>query len=887
MDAVFLKLLNLSLTASWLCLAVLLVRLLLKKAPKAISCALWALVGLRLLFPFSIESMLSLIPSAEPLPEDILLSPTPTINSGIPVINEVVNPVISDSLAPTPGDSVNPLQVITTVAGYVWLVGMAAMLVYMLVTYLRVKSKVAEAVKIEGNVYECDHVDTPFILGVIRPRIYLPSSMNEADRAFVIAHEQAHLRRLDHVWKPLGFLLLTVYWFNPLLWLGYILLCRDIELACDEKVIRQLGTDIKKQYSEALINCSVPRRAISACPLAFGEVGVKGRIKSVLNYKKPAFWIILVAVVALVVTGVCFLTDPPGEDPRAQYYSEYSSLYGGVTANSMNWFIGEILEINEDTFLVRPHHKSYEYQISEKISVPRTTSSKYDDTYLQDLKIGDDVYIYYTGKITNSDPAQLKKVHKIELQALPRDQKFYENPRYTVLHDVDNDGKEEYCVIAYGPYVKTEEGESLTSISIHVWNKKATKLEYSYDFTAPCYDIQLIVRSDGSLWYGGGLGYYGDSESPPLIPKQLVVADGELQAVSLYDTLLGKLYGEIVAELGEPITSIEYKSPSDPDTIVEYVYIWPFSTGWDLRMAFFETDIADQKEAYHYYLTRIEKRPTQTPTLSNFTFWDFTTTPEIMYYSSDKANELSGTRFVYEGLPSYSQFKKIKMINNAGKETELISGTVVMKAGFADLNGDGYNEFLGQANIGSGYIHEFIVVYDIKNDRFYRLEERFSYDFYLVSPNNALSVTIFDVRSNSSRIYQATPFLVKRGDDYVLELRRGSDVLYRSYADGTQESLLPDRIVSYVFQPDNDWMNRATVTLYADQTFQFVFSPVSSYLGNGTYEIKDDWLILSTDDGKYTYIFEMHEDKLVYRENVNGYHWMGKFTDGSEFILQN
>ena len=246
MDAVFLKLLNMSLTASWLCLAVLLVRLLLKKAPKAISCALWALVGLRLLFPFSLESVLSLIPSAEPLPEDILLSPTPTINSGIPIVNDVINLVISKSLAPEVGASITPLQIITTIAGYVWLVGLAAMLVYMLVTYLRVRGKVTEAVKIEGNVYECDHIDTPFILGVIRPRIYLPSAMNEGERALVVAHEQAHLHRLDHVWKPLGFVLLTVYWFNPLLWLGYILLCRDIELACDEKVIRELGSDIKR-----------------------------------------------------------------------------------------------------------------------------------------------------------------------------------------------------------------------------------------------------------------------------------------------------------------------------------------------------------------------------------------------------------------------------------------------------------------------------------------------------------------------------------------------------------------------------------------------------------------------------------------------------------------
>ena len=874
MDALFLKLLNLSLTASWMCLAVLLVRLLLKKAPKAISCALWALVGLRLLFPFSIESMLSLIPSTEPLPEDMLLSPAPTINSGIPVVNKVVNPVISESLAPNPGDSVNPMQVITTVAGYLWVVGMAAMLVYMLVTYLRVRGKVAEAVKIEGNVYECDHVDTPFILGVIRPRIYLPSSMSDSDRAFVIAHERAHLRRLDHVWKPLGFLLLTVYWFNPLLWLGYILLCRDIELACDEKVIKELGADIKKQYSEALINCSVPRRAISACPLAFGEVGVKGRIKSVLNYKKPAFWIILVAVVALIVTGVCFLTDPLGEDPRTQYYSEYSSLYGGVTANSMNWFIGEILEINEDTFLVRPHHKSYEYQISEKISVPRTTSSKYDDTYLQDLKIGDDVYIYYTGKITNSDPAQLKKVHKIELQALPRDQKFYENPRYAVLHDVDNDGKEEYCVIAYGPYVKTEEGESLRSISIHVWNKKATKLEYSYDFTALYYDIRLIVRPDGTLWFGDGRGYLGTQGTLAQIPQQLVVTNGELQAVSPYDYLLGKTYDEVVAKLGAPLGEPTVKMESQN---TYYYYSFPFDDNVNLSVKFLENTVTGQKEVNYYFLYTKKNtsgtQPDTTQPASNFTSWDFTTTPEFTL------SEFENTKFVFNGA--------IHMIDRSGKETDLISGMPILKAGFADLNGDGSPEFLGQANMGSGYIHSFIVVYDIKNDRSYRLEERFSYDFYLTYENDTLSVTIHDVRSSPTGMYQATPVLVKNGDGYVLELQNGGMVFYRSYADGTQKSLLPDQIVSYIFQPDNDWMKRSTVSLYSDQTFQFVFSPVSSYLGYGKYEIKDGRLILSTDDGKFTYIFEMHEDKLVYRENVNGYHWMGKFTDGSEFIKQN
>jgi hypothetical protein len=272
--------------------------------------------------------------------------------------------------------------------------------------------------------------------------------------------------------------------------------------------------------------------------------------------------------------------------------------------------------------------------------------------------------------------------------------------------------------------------------------------------------------------------------------------------------------------------------------------------------------------------TTLFDKPSNTtqPSLS-YTSWDFMSTPEFLL------SEFDGTKFVYNGA--------IYMIDRAGKETELISGTMVMKAAFADLNGDGSPEFLGQANIGHGYIHEFIVVYDIKNDRFYRLEERFSYDFYLTSPNNALSVTIHDVRPNSSRMYVAIPVFVKSGDGYALELRNGSNVLYRSCADGTQESLLPDCVVSYVFHPNNDLFNRSTVRLYEDQTFQFVFSPVSSYLGYGKYEIKDGRLILSTDDGKYTYVFEIQKDRLVFIQTENSYSEMGKFTDGSEFIKQN
>lgn len=310
MEAIFLKILNMSITASWLVLAIIILRLLLKKAPKAISVFMWALVGVRLICPFSFESILSLIPSAETVPQDIIYSEAPAIHSGVPIFNSTVNPIISENLAPEVGASVNPMQIVAFVASVVWIVGIVAMVLYTVISYFRIHRKVREAVPYQENIWLCDHIDTPFILGVIRPRIYLPSNMNEQDIEYVIAHEKAHLKRHDHWWKPLGFLLLTVYWFNPILWIAYILLCKDIELACDEKVIKDMGTEIKKPYSEALINCSVPRKMISACPLAFGEVGVKGRVKSVLNYKKPAFWIIAVAVVASIVVAVCFLTNP-------------------------------------------------------------------------------------------------------------------------------------------------------------------------------------------------------------------------------------------------------------------------------------------------------------------------------------------------------------------------------------------------------------------------------------------------------------------------------------------------------------------------------------------------------------------------------------------------
>ena len=316
MDAVFLKILNMSVSASWLVLVVLALRLLLRKSPRWITVALWALVAVRLVCPFSVESVLSLMPSAQTLPETIVYAPNPTIQSGVTVIDQALNTTVMTSLKPTPGASVNPIQIWLFLGRLVWLAGMAAMALWAAVSYIRLKRKVAASLDRGDGVYICDYIDTPFILGIIRPKIYLPSAMDPEAACHVLAHERSHISRHDHWWKPFGYLLLTVYWFNPLLWLAYILLCRDIELACDEKVIRDMGNRQKKAYSEALLSCSVTRRQIAACPLAFGEVGVKERVKTVLNYKKPAFWIVVFAVLALIVTAVCFLTDPRTEDPE-------------------------------------------------------------------------------------------------------------------------------------------------------------------------------------------------------------------------------------------------------------------------------------------------------------------------------------------------------------------------------------------------------------------------------------------------------------------------------------------------------------------------------------------------------------------------------------------
>lgn len=320
MDAFFFKLLDMSLSAGFVVLVVLLLRLVLRKAPKWLSCALWALVAVRLVCPFSLESNLSLMPEREVIQaqtgEIVALYSAPVSASEPKEAAEsyaYYDAPASDGtrqvIGPVPVEEPPAIHWLG-IGSIVWAVGMAALLSYAAVSYLRLRKKVSASVDIGNGVYICDYIDSPFILGIGKPKIYLSSAMEPADAAHVLAHERAHLKRKDHWWKPFGFALLAVHWFNPLICVAYVLLCRDIELACDERVVKDMALTDKKAYSEALLKCSVPRHMIVACPLAFGEVGVRERVKSVLSYQKPAFWVVLMAVVVCLIAGVCFLTDP-------------------------------------------------------------------------------------------------------------------------------------------------------------------------------------------------------------------------------------------------------------------------------------------------------------------------------------------------------------------------------------------------------------------------------------------------------------------------------------------------------------------------------------------------------------------------------------------------
>ena len=372
MEMIFLKILNMSYTAAWVILFILIARLLLKRAPKRFSYLLWSVPLVRLLCPFGIESVLSLLPTnPAPIPSNIIYAQTPQIATGIYSINNAVNPILQHAAPTTPYASVNPIQIWLAIGTLIWFVGIAMLLISGIVSLIRLRRKLRVSMPLRDNIWLADHIQTPFVIGFFRPKIYLPASLSERERAYIILHEQTHLKRGDHIVKLFSFLTLCVHWFNPLVWVAFMLSSKDMEMSCDERVMEQTGADIRHDYSASLLTLATGRRIIAGTPLAFGEGNTKGRIKNVLHYKKPAFWISLVAVVAVIALAVGLLTNPRQIDNSSvkQLFEARTEYVGNNSA------VGNLLglldfpaDVTYDHFALQTAVKPYGVEVFFRVS---------------------------------------------------------------------------------------------------------------------------------------------------------------------------------------------------------------------------------------------------------------------------------------------------------------------------------------------------------------------------------------------------------------------------------------------------------------------------------------------------------------------------------------
>ena len=387
--------LNMSITGAYIAAAIIILRIAMKKLPKKYSYMLWAILGIRLLCPFSFSSAVSifnvLVPEKpaitsgqmEFIPNDIEYAAEPRITVSVPPVNNA----LSEQLPPAqPNTSANPIQIAMAVGAFVWTVGVLAMTVYTVVSYISVKKKVKNAKLSDGNVYTCESIETPFVFGLIKPHIYLPEYLADGDRPYIIAHEQTHIDRKDHIVKLIAMAALCVHWFNPMVWLSYRLMTKDMELSCDEKALGSFDSDVKKAYANALLNISLKQNRLSlGGVLSFGESNIKSRIKGVLGAKKPKVIAVILAVIAVIAAAVCLLTNAVKKDstfepiPNGTYVTDkllYTAPYKNLYSGDDN---GLTYEIKDGTLTISGED-TQTYKLSEPMEIP-FTDEEWDSTY--------------------------------------------------------------------------------------------------------------------------------------------------------------------------------------------------------------------------------------------------------------------------------------------------------------------------------------------------------------------------------------------------------------------------------------------------------------------------------------------------------------------------
>ncbi len=931
MEDIFINILNMSITASYFVAALIIFRALFRKIPKWISCVLWGLVGLRLILPFSFESILSIIPSAQTIPPDIMLQREPHITSGIPALNYSVNPIINEAFAPEIYASVNPLQIVLFILSVIWLAGTAFMLIYTLVSYLLLKKKTKESIKTSDGVYICDAIDTPFILGVIKPKIFLPSEISEDSREFIIFHEKAHIKRGDHLWKPLGFILLSVYWFNPLLWAAYIFLCRDIEAACDEKVLKEQGEDIKKLYSETLLNFSAPKKLISACPLAFGETGVKTRIKNILNYKKPTFWVIITAVILSIVLTVLFMTNP---STRIDDLDGYGYIFKDI--EKLQFFVDndkfiyttedpkdELKEIKRIRLERTPIDESRDESRDKayRIEIDDETSINIDESF-SNLWLNDGTRPSYTYRITNPDviknlfiAIQIPNNPVIGTETSPlftdfdgvylTVKSFDTNPGgYKVFNIIWNNTTD--LDITYGEFydieikngdtwesVATEELEFITIGYILKAGSTAHK-----EYSTQKFDISKIgtyrlitefSADDGNIYKtyiefqikssGGDISEIGGVSGPEAVitTRQLTLEDvirlskkgdklswKDFEDFTYYETGSGLYIREYVIDerfsLSIGGSSYEMKPM--------YIYLHTPGTYSDAKI-----DIRSEDPEEFINLHK-----------------DFTIVKFLSY--SQRGFPVDNTGENFQTFIDYGCFVPTN-------QSSIKHFPVIMIESRKELD-DFVEYFNEKADLDKAFqdmgltFREVSYLYDTEYENFF--ENNVLFITYMVASNEdayfemdfaavadkTLSIAAKEVNwTDSVDKYSSTGWFIisEFSKDQLGEIESVS--AYRTPA-------IPDYgddlySATYTFKASSNEILKPNFTLYENGKFVFTFHPYTSYFGQGTYEINNNTLTLTTDEG-YVYCFREKNGVYVFdAQNSCDEFWMSDIKDGSEF----
>ena len=871
MSSVFLHLLNISITAGWIVLVVVLLRFVLKKAPKWIRVALWGLVAVRLLLPVSIESVLSLVPSAETVavepvtyeivqvrdsnPEPIVIGEGEgeriVLHSGFEALNSAVNPVILQTKA-------NTVTVLKTVAGWVWLSGTAAMLLYALVSYLRLRHRVRASVKLEKGVYVCDEIGDPFILGLIVPKVCLPSGMDETTRGYVLAHEKAHLKRFDHIWKPLGFLLLAVYWFNPLLWLAYILLCRDIELACDEKVVKEYDAENKAAYSEALLKSSVSRRSIAACPLAFGETGVKSRVKSILNYKKPAFWIILVALLAGIVVAVCFLTVPK---KNKQSYTEFVGTW-------------EFYKLIDDTY-------------EEDALIATMLDGNIDRITFQEGGTGTWLYVASAVKTFENPFTYTVSGNKVFITRTGKDKKpleFTYDPESGMLRSTEDAGE------GHRWYTLFVRESSITYPTVQLTNEQIAG-EWITD-GLPIMEGKPLTLTGSLVFDTDGtavLHLHGDNNT-------------EMNVTGTYKTE----NGVIRFETDDDTAVLEYLSYLDMD-VYFHLYIKDIKPeGENAFLASYDPQTDTIRIVVLHFGVLTFRRAT--PALSSMVMqW-------LDYYSA--SNQMPWEEMKEIAIDAFPNVTfrwtsgSVEAVES-DKTRTLFTGMPVWNVFFADVTGDGKPELCTSVSFGSGIVDEHIVVYDYANRQSYTLWDRGTFDYHLYTENGALLVgkTLCNSYSSDTSILDTGTLMMHDGvlccrwsDGSVSVLNRElhESELYGKWLveEDANDPRTSDARIEYDFSEDGTVVFRQT-PLYASYEFAFGY-PVDyryavydNYVHiedgcscTGYYDVQSQTLRVNyqPSPGQYVYatLRRMGEDASVAEKTYVGEWELVKIVDGRQ-----